>query len=1140
MELQLPDRYHVIRLLGEGGMGRVYLARDAVFAQEVALKVLRPARNPAEREAQRFVFQAEVRSAASLTHPRIVPLYDAGELPDGAPYYTMRCVSGGSLHEFVKAPPPWPLLLPIIDQALEALAFAHARGVVHRDIKPHNVLLERRPQGGYDAFLSDLSLVRPFGSAPPKLSPGTRALRRTSAALSISGTPPYMAPEQYDEEGRDIGPWTDLYAVGVLIFELVTGRLPFEGDVLSLVFAKGTQRPPPLAPRAGYLIPSGLGEIVNALLAKHPGSRFELAADVRAALAALGPADQRGDGAHTPARPAPTLLHAAEDEDFASVAEALQGAEELAPGPAPALLPRTVPLDPPEDPGRGAPTRASRELYTYRRPALIGRGAETRRLWDAAREVLGGVPRIVLFEGESGVGKSRLARWLTESLESLGLMRVVRVRGKDRGALSGAISALIGGTGFEKQELRARLEAHLIGIGQPNPHEAAALARWLNPQTPEDVPPLAEQDALFARAVQRAARRGAACVWFDDTSPAEISAELLGLLARGARPVLALITPPPKEHTSPEANYLPPGGAALLTLRVPPLRPEECRALIQELLSLAPEMVEFAASRAEGNPLYAEQLVGHWIDTKLLAPHPGLPGLFRAAEGVSERQLLPPSTAELFKARLKAAIEAASDREGFVEALHIGALLGQSFGWRLYQEALDARAGTERAKALAWAVVASGLIQPTQSGRAARFAHAMLRDLLADEARQRHDAPALRRVLAQLVERRAADLEALLQAAEHWEGAGDGARAAQVYLRAAQLGARVDMTRTAWALRRARALVDGAGAPDLASRVEAELAHAARLEGDATASARHAANALALAQDKAASAAAHLALGYLARQSLDTERALLHFTRAEEDAASSQDKRALTRATLGLGDLAFTRGDLPGALALFIRAKELCPQTNDPFLRGRVLNRIGDTLRATGDVAGAAIHYGEARQTSAQRGDRITELIALSGLGDVALLTGDTDGALENFDEAMRIARAANYPEGMLVGALNLAAAHLEQREPARALDELREAERLLPKEGHWSRPLLYLTRAWAEAMRGETSSAEAALSSAQEAGLARYHDPDAARAAEGCGDEARPLSSSLAERAYQIAAAQYARLGRAEDATRVQQKQSA
>jgi serine/threonine-protein kinase len=262
----LDDRYDVVRPLGSGGMGEVYLARDRVLGRDVALKVLRKQYAGDAEFAERF--KREAMSAASLSHPNIIQVYDRGETEEGASYIAMEYVPGGTLKERISREGP----LEAADaarlgaQVAEALGAAHDRGMVHRDIKPQNVLLAAR--GG--AKVADFGIARAGSSA---------TISRTG---SVMGTAGYMSPEQ--ALGKPATPKSDLYSLGVVLYEALTGELPYTADnpiAVSMKHVNDPLRPPiELNPR----IPRGMNALVTKLLAKDPEDRYadadELAHDL--------------------------------------------------------------------------------------------------------------------------------------------------------------------------------------------------------------------------------------------------------------------------------------------------------------------------------------------------------------------------------------------------------------------------------------------------------------------------------------------------------------------------------------------------------------------------------------------------------------------------------------------------------------------------------------------------------------------------------------------------------------------------------------------------------------------------------------------------------------------------------------------
>jgi eukaryotic-like serine/threonine-protein kinase len=280
--LVLGDRYTLVELLGDGGMAEVYLARDNSLDRHVALKVLRERYADDEEFVERF--RREALNAAALNHPGIVQVYDRGRTEDGAFYIAMEYVPGGTLKERIKAEGN---LAPreAADMALrvaDALAVAHDRGIVHRDVKPQNVLLA----DSGEAKVSDFGIARAASS---------ETMTQTNAIL---GTLAYMSPEQV--RGERVGPASDLYSLGVLLYEMLTGNLPYRGDDPIATAMKRLDEEPPHPRETNPAVPEELDALVVRLLAKDPGDRYASAAslskDLRRLRDGLPPlADKPGD-----------------------------------------------------------------------------------------------------------------------------------------------------------------------------------------------------------------------------------------------------------------------------------------------------------------------------------------------------------------------------------------------------------------------------------------------------------------------------------------------------------------------------------------------------------------------------------------------------------------------------------------------------------------------------------------------------------------------------------------------------------------------------------------------------------------------------------------------------------------------------
>src|SRR5215813_13533683 len=331
----LRQRYRLDSEIGRGGMGIVYRATDLELMREVAVKVVSDTGSSDAR--QRLL--REARAAAALNHPYIISVYDVGEA-QGLPFFVMELVDGPSLAK--SRPSDLPRIVDIACQLCTALGHAHANNIVHRDLKPDNVLLSSVSQSG-SVKLADLGLALPGHGA------------RISQAGLVLGTPSYMAPEQ--ALGQTVDARTDLYALGVLLYELTTGRVPFKGDDPLTVVSQHVHAPvvPPRVLRSD--VPRALELIILRLLEKNPDARFQTAEDTAAAL-----------------------RHALDVDAQVQDSEA---------APAVAIL------------------------DALSRGRLVGRAvelAEVRQLWQRALENHG---HAVFLSGEPGAGKTRLAKEIT-------------------------------------------------------------------------------------------------------------------------------------------------------------------------------------------------------------------------------------------------------------------------------------------------------------------------------------------------------------------------------------------------------------------------------------------------------------------------------------------------------------------------------------------------------------------------------------------------------------------------------------------------------------------------------------------------------------------------------------------------------
>jgi len=269
----LADRYRFERSIGSGGMATVYLAHDIRHEREVAIKVLRPDL-AATLGGERFL--REIRIAAKLTHPHILPLHDSGE-EAGLLYYVMPYIEGESLRQRLtrEGELPIPEAVRLLRDVADALASAHKQGIVHRDIKPDNVLLSE----GH-ALVTDFGVAKAVTEARAEGDAGL-----TTLGMAV-GTPAYMSPEQAAGD-PDIDHRADIYALGAMAYEMLTGRPPFEGDTPHSVLAAHVSQTPRRVSELRDAVPTPLADVVMRCLAKHPADRLQSAAELRAALDGL-------------------------------------------------------------------------------------------------------------------------------------------------------------------------------------------------------------------------------------------------------------------------------------------------------------------------------------------------------------------------------------------------------------------------------------------------------------------------------------------------------------------------------------------------------------------------------------------------------------------------------------------------------------------------------------------------------------------------------------------------------------------------------------------------------------------------------------------------------------------------------------
>jgi serine/threonine protein kinase len=668
----IAARYRADALLGRGGMGEVWRCFDLAERRDVAIKTVLA--EHIENPHVWRLFQSEVIAVARLSHPGIVEVYDLLPAGDGGMLLVMEYRPGKALDQVRRSIPSWSLVRTLLVQLLEALAHAHARSVLHLDIKPGNVLVEKT---GEDVRVTLVD----FGIA--RVKRGGRGAERWFDDAVVVGTPEYMAPEQCMGEIEKLGPWTDLYALAMMIYELCAGELPdpFD-DPVSAIRRRLTEPVPPMVPQLRG-VPDGFGSVCHWMLAIDPLDRPTGAAEVLDEIERIDPRDaRRSDLRGLSSRP-PVASDTPPDSSAATLAIAptlardrLQDLFDDLDEEAQAQPTSTHGLSAPPSSRRlageaehaftaeaTAPTPGAYGLFGLRELPVLGRVDERRALWGAVRATAVDLaPAAVLLRGPAGTGKSRLARDATERAVELGLTTVVHTHWSAAGSadegLRGLLENALESRGHVEMEFEARLSFWMrrwMGEDEFFAHELRVLLRPARDAAPDAGLAL----RLAVEAIARVAQVRPVLLWLDDVqwSRGEAAALVEGIAALAPRPavcVLATVRQEEEDDPAHEALVTALGrlcrGSALVEVPMTPLGPLAARALVRGLLHLEPDVREVVALRAEGNPLFATQLVRQLVVERAVVRRGKRYGL---APGVDVRAILPADIGAVWARRVE-------------------------------------------------------------------------------------------------------------------------------------------------------------------------------------------------------------------------------------------------------------------------------------------------------------------------------------------------------------------------------------------------------------------------------------------------------------------------------------------------------
>ena len=1071
--------------IGEGGMGVVWQAFHPATRVRAAVKVLKSEKAWDLRTVG--LFQSEVRAVAALDHPGVVMILDHGTLPAsaehasggelvaGSPYLAMELVTGPTLFDQVGRL-HWDELKGVLLGILDALGHGHARGVIHRDIKPSNVMIAGPQDLRPGAKLTD------YGIAQLRLRPTDDPLDDAN----FCGSPSYISPEQFQAHHHDVGPWSDLYSLGCTIWAITTGTTVYRAPKLADMLEKHCRGElPPYQPIVD--LPDGMGDWLASLLQPKITRRVQRAADAAATLMAMEPSGQRTIHMAPPRGPrteesleeAPTLDLTGNATESGSTSAPLSA--ELTPS---ATLP-PIPPDWRDGGTEAAPIElvgAGLGLFGLRRVPFIGRDQARDRLWSEMLRAAGtGRTRAIVLRGGAGHGKSALAQWLCEKAEEVGAAQALTaIHGEmpsPKHGIGPMLGRLLRTRGFTKAETLRRARTRLKQLGWERDYLWHALTELIDPSDDPDntqmgvrFPSPQERYVVATAFLEREARLRPLVLWLDDAQwggdAVALARHLVELNASSPLPALILVAvrdealiPNSFEAREIEA-LLARDDASEMTIA--PLAVDEVETLVARLLRLDDDLANQVVDRADGNPLFAVQLVGDWVARGVLEL--GAEG-FVLRDGASAA--IPDDIHTVWSERFKQSL--AERGEEARASLEIAAALGQHVDWSEWRGSCR-RAGVAPPASLLGDLAAQGLVRSDPMGWA--FVHGMARESLERSAVEAGRWGALNSVCADQVAtttgrdvnervgrllvaagRRKEALKRLFLAAVERTGSGEHETARKLLdlhdLLLDELNVPPDdPNRANGRLGRARLdrLQGRLRSADLGSAQIVTLAEAkgwtdvlatARVEHGSALLARgrirEAAASLEAGRqlhkslgDDDGAAAACVTLGYALRDLGELDTSVTAFRTAISIRSGGDGPTGLAEALAGLASVRMAQGQFDAAQDLLLQAIARLEQNGQLLDLARAWLMLSSLLCSRGDYPEAALMAERAREVRERFGNPGHTADCFNQEGEIHRNQGDLESAADAYQQAIMLYESIGSPWAFMPR-INLALVQMDQ-----------------------------------------------------------------------------------------------------------------